>query len=164
MKKELRLYNMVMPVWMLVIFPIAWIPVLALNFGIDSLVLFLILKKRGYTNIKAVWKRSIVKLWLFGMLSDIIGGGLMIGLNLLYDEVLGLHKAAYSMYYNPWIHPGALISVLLCMAAASCLIYLFDSRISFRKAIDDPAERRRLALLFAVITSPWLFVSTLYVR
>ena len=39
MKKDIRLYNVIFPVWMLVLFPIMWLIVIPANFVVDSLVL-----------------------------------------------------------------------------------------------------------------------------
>ena len=60
---EIRYYNIIMPVWMLVLFPVTWIPVLAGNFVIDSLLLLLFLKIRKHDEIRTKWKRSILKVW-----------------------------------------------------------------------------------------------------
>lgn len=158
-KQEVRLYNMIMPVWLLVIFPVTWIPVLAGNFVIDSLLLLLFLKLRKHDDIRTKWKKSIVKVWLFGMLSDIVGGAIIV----LSAVIAGMinDQSRFSRYIlGPiWRDPGAAAVCVACMLLSSLLIYLFDSKISFRKAIGDPRERKILALLFAVVTTPWLFAS-----
>lgn len=41
MNKQVRLYNLMFPFWLLVFVPMAWLAVLPLNFLIDSLVLLL---------------------------------------------------------------------------------------------------------------------------
>ena len=52
---------------------------------------------------------------------------------------------------RPVFRQGVLLS--------SLLIYIFDSKISFKNAIDDERERKILALLFAIVTMPWLFAT-----
>ena len=157
---EVRYYNIIMPVWMLVLFPVTWIPVLAGNFVIDSLLLLLFLKIRKHDEIRTKWKRSILKVWLFGMLADIIGGGIIVLTGIIAEEVSTQHsRFSECIFGHLWRHPGAAAVCVGCMLLSSLLIYLFDSRISFKKAICDPRERKILALLFAVFTMPWLFAS-----
>ena len=48
MKKEIKLYNVIFPIWMLILIPPLWLVVLPGNFLIDLLVLYIsmrILKK-----------------------------------------------------------------------------------------------------------------------
>ena len=156
---EVRLYNMIMPVWLLVIFPITWIPVLAGNFAIDSALLLLFLKLRKHDNIKEKWKKSIVKVWLFGMLSDIVGGGLIVAAAFISGAIDGRSRFSQAILGQIWRDPGAAAFCVGCMLLSSLLIYLFDSKISFRKSVDDERERKILALLFAVVTMPWLFAT-----
>lgn len=158
-KQEVRLYNMIMPVWLLVIFPVTWIPVLAGNFVIDSLLLLLFLRLRKHEDIKTKWKKSILKVWLFGMLSDIVGGGIIVLTGFIAAGVNPQSRFSECILGHIWRDPGAAAVCVACMLLSSLLIYLFDSKISFRKAIGDPRERKILALLFAVVTTPWLFAS-----
>ena len=156
---EVRLYNLIMPIWLLVIFPAAWIPVLAGNFAIDSVLLLLFLKLRKHDNIKEKWKKSIVKVWLFGMLSDIVGGGIIVAVDCVAANIDGRSRFSQALLGHIWRDPGAAAVCIACMLLSSLLIYLFDSKISFKKAIDDPHERKILALLFAIVTMPWLFAT-----
>ena len=156
---EVRMYNIIMPIWLLVIFPVMWIPVLAGNFLIDSGLLLLFLKLRKHDNIKEKWKKSIVKVWLFGMLSDIVGGGIIVLVAVIAGMINGSTRFSQAILGNIWRDPGAAAVCIACMLLSSLLIYLFDSKISFKKAISDERERKILALLFAVVTMPWLFAS-----
>ena len=162
MKKDVKLYNMIMPLWLLLAMPMWWLPTLAGNFLIDSIVLLILLKIKKKENKKSIWKSCILKVWAFGMLSDIIGGAVLIGLDLLLDA-LSFHKAASAIMLNPWVSLPAAVCVIICMALSSVLIYFFDSRISFKKAFEDVSERRWFSLAFAVITTPWLFASSIVV-
>ena len=162
MKNEVRLYNMIMPLWLLLALPVMWLPTLAGNFLIDSIVLAVLLKIKKKQNKKAIWKGCILKVWAFGMLSDLIGGGALIILDVLLDAA-GAHKAASAIMLNPWVSPLAVLCVAACMVLSSVLIYIFDSKIAFKKTFDDERERRWFALAFAIITTPWLFASSIVV-
>ena len=156
---EIRMYNIIMPIWLLVIFPVMWLPVLAGNFAIDSGLLLLFLKLRKHDNIKEKWKKSIVKVWLFGMLADIVGGGIIVAVGFIASGINGRSSFSQAILGHIWRDPGAAAVCIACMLLSSLLIYVFDSKISFKKAIDDPKERKMLALLFAVVTMPWLFAT-----
>ena len=78
MKKEIRLYNIFFPIWLILLFyPLCWLVVLPVNFGVDLLVIVLTLRALHADNIKIKAKKSILKVWLFGFLADIIGGVLL---------------------------------------------------------------------------------------
>ena len=156
---EVRYYNIIMPIWLLVVFPVTWIPVLAASFVIDSLLLLLFLKIRKHDSIREKWKKSILKVWLFGMLSDIVGGGIIFLTSIIADRIKPGSRFSLYLLGHVWKHLPAAAFCVACMLLSSLLIYLFDSRISFRKSIEDPRERKILALLFAVVTMPWLFAS-----
>ena len=43
MKKQIRLYNIILPIWLLIVLPQVWLIVLPANLTIDGLVLLLTL-------------------------------------------------------------------------------------------------------------------------
>ena len=71
-KKQIRLYNVLFPVWMLVTMPVIWYIVIPGNFIIDSLVLILALKALKVENRKSFYKKHIFLVFGFGFLSDIL--------------------------------------------------------------------------------------------
>ncbi len=77
MKKETSLYNVVFPIWLMVLFPTAWIVVIPLNLIVDFLVMFITLKVLKSQNTKLCIKSSLLPVWLFGFLSDFIGVGIL---------------------------------------------------------------------------------------
>lgn len=160
---EVRLNNLIMPIWLVVIFPAAWIPVLVGNFALDSGLLLLFLKLRKHDNIKEKWKKSIIKVWLFGMLSDLVGGGMIVAAGLISSEIDPQSGFSKAILGHIWRNAGAAAFCVGCMLLSSLLIYLFDSKISFKKAFDDERERKIFALFFAIITMPWLFASGILV-
>ena len=63
MKKRIKLYNVIFPIWMLLFLPPAWLVVFPANFAIDSLVFRLGAKFAKLQNILAVYKKSILKIF-----------------------------------------------------------------------------------------------------
>lgn len=157
MKKDVRLYDLIFPIWLLIIFPITWIPVLAGNFLIDSIILLIYLHKRKIERKKEIWKKSIVKIFLFGLVGDIIGGLLMVGETFIFDSI-GLHQISWCITYNPWGNIFALLYTLLCMAVSSFIIYKLDKRFAFNKTSFDDNMKKKTALVFSVFTTPILFL------
>ena len=74
---DIKLYNVLFPFWMLLLFPQMWAIVLPGNFIIDSIVLIISMFALKMTEKKRFYKRHIFQIWGFGMLSDVIGAAYM---------------------------------------------------------------------------------------
>ena len=139
-KKDIKLYNVLFPLWMLLLFPQMWLIVLPGNFIIDSLVFLLSMLALKIENKKQWYKKYIVKIFSFGLLADIIGSAYMLLMMLVFQ--LG------TMGDEPYLTIPALI-----ISAAS--IYGFHYYITFQEI--DRKQRLALSLIFAVITAPYTF-------
>lgn len=136
-----KLYNVLFPVWMLMMFPVMWLIILPGNFIIDSLVLLITMKIPNYADKKLFYKKHILKIFLFGMLADIIGA-LFIFLMMYIFEIGNMGDELYLTI------PGLLI--------AGLMIFIFNYFITFKKL--DKKERLRLSLIFAIITAPYTYL------
>lgn len=159
---EVRLYNIIFPVWLLLVFPLTWIVVLPANFIIDLLVVFLTLKFIKAENIKLNIKKSISKVWIFGFISDLIGVlPLFIIQFIPFDYETGFGKWWYMnilnpINMNPFSSLPALVIILLCVLLAGWFIYLFNMKICLKKTELDGGQKHRLALSLAIFTAPYL--------
>lgn len=155
MKKEVRLYNVLFPIWLFWLWPsLAWLIILPANFVLDSLVLCLSMKWNGVGNKFQIWKQSIAKIWVVGFVSDLIGAALAFGLMVLIDAV-GL----------PWdtIHfPGTMLLSVPGVMLAGVLIYHCNKRFSFVHCELDAEQIRKLCLTLAVFTAPYAMLIPLY--
>ena len=61
MKRETKLYNVMFPVWFLLILPASWIVVIPANFVIDLLALFLTMKFCKMPDIGKNLKSAVLK-------------------------------------------------------------------------------------------------------
>ena len=156
MKKQVRLYNVLFPVWFLLLIPTAWLIVVPANFVIDSAVLLIALKLLGH-ELKTGYKKAILKVWLFGFLSDIIGSILLLGATFLHPNEWWEKTISSAISFNPFSNFWAFGITLLCVAAAGLCIYLFNYKISFNKLDLTKGQRKKAALAFAVLTAPYLF-------
>ena len=140
-KRDVKLYNVIFPFWMIMLFPITWLVVLPGNFIIDSLVLYIGMKILNIESKKIWYKKHIFKIFCFGLLADAIGAAfmlfMMIGFQIDYGE--------YEFYLT--------ISALILSAI---FIFIFNYYVTFRKA--DKNIRLRMALLFAIVTAPYTFL------
>lgn len=139
--RGVRLYNVLFPFWMLLWFPQVWFIVLPGNFLVDSLVLILSMYALKMVDKKQWYRRHILKIYGFGMLSDLIGSGYMLLLMLLFEVgVMG----------------DELYLTLPALLISAGMIFVFNYFITFQKA--EPTLRRKLSLIFALATAPYTFL------
>lgn len=157
--KHVKMYNVIFPVWLIWLFPPIVFISLAGNFVIDSLVILLgfkflhIIDKTGMTS-GTLYKKSIIKVWLFGFLSDFIGAVFLLLIpisDFLPQEIIA------SISFNPFNNVFGLLIVLISMLIASFIIYFLNYRLTF-KWMEDAASRKAISLLLAIVTSPWTFL------
>ena len=138
--KQVRLYNVLFPLWFLMIFPVTWLIVLPGNFLIDSLVLIVTLRLLKITDKKAWYKRYILKIFGFGMLADVIGAAFLFLMMIL--EVYDIRNE--------------LLLTSPAMLVSAALIFVINYFVTFRR--EEKAIRLRLALTFAIVTAPYTFL------
>ena len=153
MKREIRLYNVMFPIWFFFLWPVPfWLIILPINFAFDSLVLWLAAKKKQIQE--KIWKKSILRIWLIGFLSDQLGAGLIFLMMLAVDK-LGLN-------WDIFLFPGTTLFSLPGVLLAGLLIYRLNSRFSFRKTNLTAAEIHFLSLALAIFTAPYAMLIPLY--
>ena len=126
---------------MLILFPSVWLVVLPGNFIIDSIVLFIAMSVLRLQDRKQFYKKHILWIFGFGMLSDLIGAGYL----LLMMTAFELGHMGDELYLTV---PAIVIS--------AALIFVFNYFISFRK--DERPVRLRMSLIFAIATAPYTFL------
>ena len=145
MKKTVKLYNMILPIWLIFLYPtFLWLFILPLNFLIDSLVVLIVKRVRKIESCRRVWQSSILKVWIFGFLSDFVGAGVVLLMELGLCEVINTYK-----------FPGLTLISLPGVLVAGVLIYLFNRYISFRRCDLDLPDVKAMALWLAVATAPY---------
>lgn len=158
LKRDTRFYNVVFPIWILMMFPVSWLFVVPANYVIDSLVLFLGMFLFSVDDKLEFYKKNIILVFVFGFLSDMIGGGLM-----FLTQFFGEKGAAYEyltepIATNPFDNIYSLLYTVTAVALSGGLIYVLNRYVSFRK-VRDKKLKRKIALLLALITAPYtLFI------
>ena len=141
MKKEIKLYNVLFPFWMLLLFPQLWFIVIPGNFIIDSVVLIISMFLLKIMDKKDFYKKNILKIFSFGLLSDIIGSIYMLVMMLGFE----LGNMGDELYITL---PALIISAFF--------IFVLNYFITFRKS--DKAIRLKIAIIFAIVTAPYTFL------
>lgn len=158
----MKVYNVIFPIWMLLFFPPVIFIALAGNYVIDSLVIiacfFLFKLTNQGLGLKIFYKKSILKVWLFGFLADIIGA-VFLFLVLIVGSGLGLpYEIEAGIAYDPFSSPMAVVIIIISMVITSLFIFLFNYHFTFRSLIVEKALRVKVALTIAIITTPWTFL------
>ena len=139
--KETKLYNILFPIWFIILIPMSWLVILPGNFIIDSLVLLLTMKAIGIVGRKEMYKKTILKIWLFGFISDIIGAAF------LFVTIMGFELALPGEDY---------LYLTIAVLISAVFIFIFNYKVSFKGY--DRATRFKMALSFAIFTAPYTFL------
>ncbi len=160
MKREVKLNNVIFPIWMMWIFPPLALLALVGNFVIDSVVIlvafavFKVMKSTGL-SIGQLYKKSILKVWVFGFLADIVGAIMLFVIMLACENNNELVSA---ICYNPFNNILGFLIVVAAVLLAVVLIWIFNYYIVFNKLIQDSKIRMKIALTIAIVTMPWTYL------
>ncbi|MDD6236631.1 MAG: hypothetical protein PUB00_04540 [Clostridiales bacterium] len=161
-KKSVKLYNVIFPIWMLIIVPTTWLIVLPANFAIDLLVMLITLKCMKVPNIRQHTFPVIFAVWGMGFLADILGAlgltfsTMMVSLSLnpapaWWTEIMD------AVSFHPFKNIVAFLIVTLFVILTAVLIFLANYFLCFHGIKLEKPQRKRLALSLAVFTAPYLF-------
>lgn len=163
MEKEVRLYNAMFPIWLLILFPPFWIIAMIVNYIIDRLVLRYALRRMQVEDIKGKVKKAIWKTWIAGFGADFIGGfGMFIVANSSadYDKPLGTwwnNNMRYGVFMNPFDNIFAFMYTSACVVLSGYFIYRFNKNWCLKTLDLSDDQIHMVALMLAVLTAPFLF-------
>ena len=150
---EIRLYNVIFPIWMLWFIPVTWMIVFPANFVIDLAVLFLTLKYLKVEERKQIAKKCILRVWVCGFLADIIGSVFMFLPILLDVDADFINSIAMNPFESVW----AMIYTTIALIIAAGCIYLFNLKFCLNNSGLELEQKKNTALALAVITAPYLY-------
>lgn len=166
MKRDVKLYNVLLPIWILYFFPQLWVITLPGNLLIDCGVLLIALAALKHTGKIEVLKKLWWKFWVLGFLADFVGALFLFGfwcLSLLpgpvSDWVVGIISQAF---LNPFRTLPAFLYTLAGVAVAGVCIYFLDKWAMKSCPLLDGRQRHVIALTMAIVTAPWTFLVPLY--
>lgn len=168
-KGEVRLYNMILPPFMLMmVSPFFWLISLAGNFIIDS-VMVIIISLIMFRKISGeFYKKSILKVWLLGFASDFIGVKYLFFIGQVgylsdaydyqkEDNIIRKYLAGANMAVNHsdtssfW----AVVFLVSGILVASICIFIFNYFISLRKTDLTKKQKLFSSIMLAVCTAPY---------
>ena len=154
---NVRLYNILLPLWLIVFLPTYfWLILIPLNYIIDRVVLKWSLgdmPDKGLFCRKNTWK-----ICLAGFLSDLAGALILLGVSIPASE-LGekFYEIGHAIMFVPFSDFIGLLIVLACIAVSAACIYFLDKWI-LSKAGLEPEQVKRAAIRLAIITAPYLYL------
>lgn len=155
--KTIRCYNVIFPVWFLILFPIAWLYALPANFIIDSIVLLLALKMLHIEDMGKIYKKTILGVWAFGFIADILGAVFLLISQLDMGD-WWQQQVTMPVLLNPWQTIPAFALVLVSLGIAGYLIYILNYKFLFSKLPQTQKRAKRLCLALAIVTAPYLYL------
>lgn len=155
MKKNVRLYNMIFPIWLMFLWPTyLWLLILPANFLIDSLVVYLSSRHQLLPDRFSLWKKHILPIWLIGFFSDLMGAGLVFLIYIILENYPGMP--------NLILFPGTTLVSIPGVLLAGVLIYVLNRFFTFHKSGLDTKDVHKLCLYLAIFTAPYAFLIPLY--
>lgn len=160
---DMKLYNLIFPIWLLWLVPMTWVVVLPVNFCIDLVVVVLTMRYLKVRDVKQNIKRVILRVWLCGFVADFIGTAAMFMVNIIdfnYETALGkwwYDNMTNAVTFNPFENIYAVMWVTVCVILTALFIYLFNYKFCLKKSSLDNAQKKKLALSLAIFTAPYLF-------
>ena len=153
---EIRLYNVLFPVWILVFFPSwLWLILIPGNYLIDRTVLYFSLKE-GERN--AFCRKHSWKICLAGFSADFVGALFLFAVSLAATMIQPVNNDyANYLLMNHFRSFPALVTVIAAIALSGVLIFLLDRKILEKAGLSGEAAHHS-ALVLALVTAPYLFL------
>ena len=161
MKSDNKVYNLLLPIWLLIFFPSwLWLLLIPANYLIDRIVLMWSLgdmPEKGLFCRKHNWI-----ICLAGFASDFAGAILLFALNQLMFELNDnvnsfIYKAADGLMFNPFSNVLSLIIVIATIALSAVCIYKLDKSILIKAGLDID-QAKKSAIRLAIITAPYVYL------
>ena len=158
--KTTRLYNIILPIWLLVWWPSwLWLLLIPANYLVDSLVSYLSMKKLGIEDCRQKTLKHSWKICLIGFLSDFAGAAFLLAVLYLTDIILPNEAGeaiAYGLSWKPNLY--SVLIILTAIAISGFLIYVLNRRMLKKDPDLSPEQVQKIALNLAIFTAPYLFL------
>ena len=157
-KKNVTLYNLLFPIWILVWLPSPlWLLLIPLNFIIDYFVLYKSLPANAER--KTFCNRHAWKICAAGFAADFVGSLFLFALFRLTGEYKSgyLRTVSQALAFNPFANAGAFLIAAAAILLAAYCIYRFDLHILKRAGLPE-GQGKTSALWLAAVTAPYLFL------
>ena len=148
-----KMYSLVLPIWLLLVAsPLIWFMILSVNFLVYTLVLIIACIFFKIADIKKIYKRSIFKMLIYGIVADFVGGIILLGASKLNPD-----GAFTNIAYNPCSSWITVTYICICIALSAVISYFFNYKITFKNTNIEKSQKKGLALFIAIFTAPYMF-------
>ncbi len=157
MKRDIKLYNLIFPMWSIYFFGLLFPPMLLIllpaNFAVDSIMLLLLFQWLKLREKKEWYKKTILKTWGFGFLADVLASGVFVALSEALSDVF--QDANVNVYRSVSSFPSFLFTTA-AVVLAGILIYIFQRKFVLKKLELEEGQKKKIALGMAILTAPYL--------
>ena len=154
--KGIRCYNVIFPLWFLIFFPVMWLYLLPANFLIDSIILLLALTVMKMEEKGRIYKKTILGVWAFGFLADIIGSVFLLTSQLSLGEWWQQY-ITMPVVLNPWNNFYALLFIFIALLISAAAIFFFNYKFLFGRLFPQGQKAKQICLILAICTAPYFF-------
>lgn len=152
MKRDIKLYNLIFPMWGIyfyaIVFPYLYVLLLPANFIVDTVMLLLLFFLFRVPEKKALYWDGIWKTWGFGFVADFAAAGTLVGISSVVSLPFNI--------YAPISSVGAFFFATVGVVLAGVLIYFFHIRFVWKDLPLEDGKKKKIALGMAILTAPYL--------
>ena len=161
MKSDNKVYNILLPIWLIIFFPSwLWLILIPANYLIDRIVLKWSLGElpdKGLFCRKNTWK-----VCLAGFLGDFAGAIVLFFVSQLLSGLGGkrfsfLQMAGEGVMFDPFTNVLAVLIIIAAIALSAVCIYNLDKRILGKTELDHE-QVKQAAFRLALFTAPYLYL------
>ncbi len=166
-KKGTRLYNVLFPLWVIMLAPKVWLILLPVNFVVDTVVFLIAAAVLKAEHLGKLYICRIWPVWIFGFLADAVAGLVTLGLcslsPVLPDQVSIWYseKISSPLMNSLYTSAPAVLTACIVIALTGALIYVLNRWISFRGTALSDRQKHWIALALAVLTAPYTLLISL---
>lgn len=157
MRRDIKLYNLIFPMWSIYFFGLLFPPMLLIllpaNFVVDSIMLLLLFAWLKLSEKKEWYKKTILKTWGFGFLADVLASGVFVALSEALSDVF---QDANVNIYLPTSSVPSFLFTTAAVVLAGILIYIFQRKFVLKKLEMEEGQKKKIALGMAILTAPYL--------
>ena len=159
--KKTRLYNIILPFWLLVWFPTwLWLILIPLNYLIDLLVTTLAMKKAGVTDYRKKALNRTLEICLIGFVSDFIGAAFLLLVYYVASQFNSdfMNSITYGLGWSPFNNIFTVIIISIGIVISGLCIYFLNLRELRKDSELSIDQAKTIALYLAIFTAPYTFL------
>lgn len=151
--KDKKLFNLVFPTYILLLFPAYFI--LALLISMLIAIISLIISFFNLKNVKdkhKLFKENILKVWVISLITDFIGFGI------LYLSKYIMPNISYYVLYNPYKSAYSMIYVIITILIVALISLCLNIKYVFKNIKLKNKQRFYTCLIIVAINLPYSFL------